>query len=214
MAIGLNYREHAIESATAKNQPVVFPTVPVIFTKAVTSVIGPDAEIVVDHAVTKQPDWEVELAFVIGAVAKNVEAANALEYIAGYTVANDVSARDLQFSHGQFFKGKSLDTFCPLGPWLVTRDEIPDPGSLRVRLRVNGVTKQNSNTSEFIFDVPTIVEWLSSGLTLEPGDIVLTGTPSGAGFARSPQEFLQPGDVVEAEIERIGVLRNRVVSGR
>jgi len=127
-------------------------------------------------------------------------------------VANDVSARDLQFAHQQFFRGKSLDTFCPLGPWLVTRDEIPNPHALRITLRVNGVTKQDSSTSELIFDVPTIIETLAAGLTLEPGDVILTGTPSGVGVARVPPEFLQPGDMVEAEIEGIGVLRNRVVA--
>jgi 2-keto-4-pentenoate hydratase/2-oxohepta-3-ene-1,7-dioic acid hydratase in catechol pathway len=214
MAIGLNYREHAIEGATAKGQPVVFPAVPVIFTKAATSVIGPNAAIEIDEGVTQQVDWEIELAIIIGSRAKNVPAAEAFNYIAGYTAANDVSARDLQFAHVQFFRGKSLDTFCPLGPWLVTRDEVPDPGNLAVKLRVNGVTKQDSTTAELIFDVPSIIETLSSGMTLEPGDVILTGTPSGVGFARSPQEFLKPGDVVEAEIEGIGVLRNPVIAAR
>ncbi len=212
MALGLNYREHAIESARARGEQVVFPEVPVIFTKASTSVIGPEAEIVVPYDVTTKADWEVELAVVIGARAKRVKAADALGYVAGYTVANDVSARDLQFAHQQFFRGKSLDTFCPLGPWLVTRDEIPNPHALRITLRVNGVTKQDSSTSELIFDVPTIIETLAAGLTLEPGDVILTGTPSGVGVARVPPEFLQPGDMVEAEIEGIGVLRNRVVA--
>jgi 2-keto-4-pentenoate hydratase/2-oxohepta-3-ene-1,7-dioic acid hydratase in catechol pathway len=214
MAIGLNYREHAIESATAKGQPVVFPSVPVIFTKAATSVIGPDDAIEIDDDVTKQVDWETELAVVIGARAKNVSKSDAFSYIAGYTAANDVSARDLQFAHVQFFRGKSLDTFCPLGPWLVTRDELPDPSNLAIKLRVNGVTKQDSSTAELIFDVPSIIETLSSGTTLEPGDVILTGTPSGVGFARSPQEFLMPGDVVEVEIEGIGVLRNPVTAAR
>jgi len=214
MALGLNYREHAIESARARGQQVVFPEVPVIFTKAATSIIGPDADIVVDYELTQKPDWEVELAFVIGARARDVARADAFGVVAGYMVANDVSARDLQFAHQQFFRGKSLDTFCPLGPWLVTRDEIPDPGQLGIRLRVNGVTKQDSSTNELIFDVPAIVETLSHGITLEPGDVILTGTPSGVGVARTPPEFLRPGDVVEAEIERIGVLRNRVAAAR
>jgi 2-keto-4-pentenoate hydratase/2-oxohepta-3-ene-1,7-dioic acid hydratase in catechol pathway len=214
MALGLNYREHAIESARARGQEVVFPEVPVIFTKAATSVIGPDADIVVDYEVTKKPDWEVELGFVIGRTARYVPQARAYEYVAGYLVCNDVSARDLQFAHQQFFRGKSLDTFCPLGPWIVTRDEIPDPQKLGIRLRVNGVTKQDSNTSELIFDVPSIVETLSHGITLEPGDVIITGTPSGVGVARTPPEFLHPGDVVEAEIDGIGVLRNRVASAR
>lgn len=214
MALGLNYREHAIESATAKGQPVVFPAVPMIFSKAATSVIGPGAAIEIDDRATQQVDWEIELAIVIGTTAKNVRKEDAFNYIAGYTVANDVSARDLQFAHVQFFRGKSQDTHCPLGPWLVTRDEIPDPGDLDVKLRVNGVTKQDSNTSELIFDIPTIIETLSAGMTLEPGDVILTGTPSGVGFARNPQEFLKPGDVVEAEIEKIGVLRNPVTAAR
>jgi 2-keto-4-pentenoate hydratase/2-oxohepta-3-ene-1,7-dioic acid hydratase in catechol pathway len=214
MALGLNYREHAIESARARGQEVVFPEVPVIFTKAATSVVGPDADIVVDYELTQKPDWEVELGFVIGRQAKNVSRDRAYDHIAGYLVCNDVSARDLQFAHQQFFRGKSLDTFCPLGPWIVTRDEIPDPQRLGIRLRVNGVTKQDSNTSELIFDVPSIVETLSHGITLEPGDVIITGTPSGVGVARTPPEFLQPGDVVEAEIDGIGVLRNRVASAR
>jgi 2-keto-4-pentenoate hydratase/2-oxohepta-3-ene-1,7-dioic acid hydratase in catechol pathway len=158
-------------------------------------------------------DWEVELAIIIGRRGKSIARAQAPNYVFGYTVVNDVSARDIQNAHGgQFFKGKSLDGACPMGPWIVTRDEVPDPHALAIRCRVNGVVKQDSSTAELIFDVPAIVEWLSRGMTLLPGDIVATGTPSGVGFARTPPEFLKPGDVVECEIEGIGTIRNTVVA--
>jgi 2-keto-4-pentenoate hydratase/2-oxohepta-3-ene-1,7-dioic acid hydratase in catechol pathway len=133
-----------------------------------------------------------------------------MSYVFGYTVVNDVSARDVQFNHGQFFKGKSLDGACPMGPWIVTADEIPDPHALAIRCRVNGVTKQEANTGMMIFKIPAIIEILSRGMTLEAGDVIATGTPSGVGFARTPPEFLKPGDVVECEIEKIGVIRNQV----
>ncbi len=149
--------------------------------------------------------------FVIGKDGRDIPADRALEYVFGYTAANDVSARDLQMRHGgQFFKGKSLDTFCPLGPWIVTADEIADPHAMTVATRVNGVEKQRSNTRELIFNVPDTIALLSAGLTLEAGDIVLTGTPHGVGMARNPQEWLKDGDVVEVEVEGVGVLRNRV----
>ena len=147
----------------------------------------------------------------IGRGGRDIAKAGVNDHIFGYTIANDVSARDLQFRHGgQWFKGKGLDTFCPLGPWIVTADEIADPADLEVSLRVNGVEKQRSNTRELIFDIPTIVASLSEGLTLEAGDLILTGTPEGVGFARKPPEFLQDGDVVECEVEQIGLLRNPV----
>jgi 2-keto-4-pentenoate hydratase/2-oxohepta-3-ene-1,7-dioic acid hydratase in catechol pathway len=148
---------------------------------------------------------------VIGTGGRDISKAAVYDHIFGYTIANDVSARDLQFRHGgQWFKGKGLDTFCPVGPWIVTADEIADPAALEVSLRVNGVEKQRSNTRELIFDVPTIVASLSEGLTLEAGDLILTGTPEGVGFARKPPEYLQHGDVVECEVEQIGLLRNPV----
>jgi 2-keto-4-pentenoate hydratase/2-oxohepta-3-ene-1,7-dioic acid hydratase in catechol pathway len=134
-----------------------------------------------------------------------------MDYIFGYTVVNDVSARDLQVRYGQFFKGKSLDGCCPMGPWIVTKDEIPDPHNLRVTCRVNGVTKQDATTADLIFDIPTIIEHLSAGMTLLPGDVIATGTPSGVGMGRTPQEWLKPGDVMETEVEGIGVLCNRIV---
>ena len=183
------------------------------FTKATLTVNGPYGDIPVDSAVSAQVDWEVELAFVIGRTTKNVMAGEAMDYVFGYTVVNDVSARDIQYAHGgQFFKGKSLDGSLPMGPWIVTRDEVPDPHALDIRCRVNGVTKQDSNTSEFIFKIPQLIGWLSRGMTLLPGDIVATGTPVGIGSARTPPEFLKPGDIVECEVEGVGLIRNRVVA--
>ncbi len=213
LCIGMNYREHAAESLRAKGKPVVMPEVPLFFTKATTAVAGPHADIPYDASLSTELDWEVELAVVIGRRGKNIPRAEAMEYVFGYTVINDVSARDIQNSHGgQFFKGKSLDGACPMGPFIVTKDEIPDPHALRLQCRVNGVVKQNWHTGDMIFDIPTTIEWLSRGMTLLPGDIIATGTPSGVGFARTPPEFLRPGDVVECEVEGIGVLRNKVVA--
>jgi len=210
--VGLNYLEHARESAAARGRPLVLPQRPVFFTKATTSVNGPFADIPLDPRVTGQLDWEVELGVVIGPGGRNISRENAMAHVFGYTVINDVSARDVQSGHGgQFFKGKSLDGTCPMGPWIVTRDEVPDPHRLPLRCRVNGVTKQDASTADFIFDIPSLIEWLSLGLTLLPGDILATGTPCGVGFARTPPEFLQPGDVVECEIDGIGAIRNRVI---
>ncbi len=186
------------------------PEDPIFFTKATTTVNGPYDPILIDPKVSERIDWEVELGVIIGRTGKNIPAAQALEYIYGYTVINDVSARDLQARHKQWFKGKSLDGSCPSGPWIVTADEIADPHALGLRLRVNGVVKQESNTSQLIYNLPVIIETLSAGLTLEPGDIIATGTPAGVGFARNPPEFLKPGDVVEAEVDSIGLLRNPV----
>ena len=187
------------------------PEHPVFFTKPPTTVVGHEEPIELDPAVSSQIDWEVEMAFVIGKDGRDIPADRALEYVFGYTAANDVSARDLQMRHGgQFFKGKSLDTFCPLGPWIVTADEIADPHTLAVATRVNGVEKQRSNTRELIFNVPDTIALLSAGLTLEAGDVILTGTPHGVGMARNPQEWLRDGDVVEVEVEGVGVLRNPV----
>ncbi len=214
LCVGLNYLNHGRESAAARGAKFVPPDRPLFFTKATLSVNGPYGDIPVDDAVSAQVDWEVELAFVIGRTAKNVSAAEAMDYVFGYTVVNDVSARDIQNAHGgQFFKGKSLDGSCPMGPWIVTRDEVPEPHALGIRCRVNGVTKQDSNTSEFIFKIPQLIEWLSRGMTLLPGDVVATGTPAGVGFARTPPEYLRPGDVVESEVDGVGLLRNRVVKG-
>ncbi|MEK7311420.1 MAG: fumarylacetoacetate hydrolase family protein [Chloroflexota bacterium] len=210
MCLGLNYVEHAKESAQARGREAKIPTHPLFFTKATNTVNGPYASILFDAAVSTQIDWEAELGVVIGQRGKNIPQTEAMSYVFGYTIVNDVSARDLQFNHGQFFKGKSLDGACPMGPWIVTADEIPDPHALAIRCRVNGVTKQEANTGMMIFKIPAIIEMLSRGMTLEAGDVIATGTPSGVGFARTPPEFLQPGDVVECEIEEIGVIRNRV----
>jgi 2-keto-4-pentenoate hydratase/2-oxohepta-3-ene-1,7-dioic acid hydratase in catechol pathway len=209
IAMGRNYAAHAAESARAVGKEVDPPTV---FTKAATSVTGPYDDIPVDARVTSQVDWEVELGVVIGESGANIERERALDHVFGYVVVNDVSARDVQFGWGgQYFKGKSLDGFCPFGPWIVTRDEIPDPQALRLSLRVNGATKQDSNTRDMIYPVDAILEWVSRGMTLPSGTVISTGTPDGVGFARTPPEFLRSGDVMEAEVEQIGVLRNRVV---
>src|SRR3990172_3246610 len=206
MCIGLNYAEHAKESAQARGREAKIPTHPVFFTKATNTVNGPYASILFDAAVSAQIDWEAELGVVIGQRGKNIPQTEAMSYVFGYTIVNDVSARDLQFNHGQFFKGKSLDGACPMGPWIVTADEIPDPHPLAIRCRLNCVTKQEANTGMMIFKIPAIIEILSRGMTLEPGDVIATGTPSGVGFARTPPEFLKPGDVVECEVEGVGTI--------
>jgi len=208
--LGRNYVAHAEEAAKARGQEVKIPTVPVIFTKAPTTVCGPFDEVPVDRTVTQQVDWEVELGAVIGWPGRNIPRADALRHVFGYTAINDLSARDLQQQHMQWFKGKSLDGFCPMGPVVVTADEFGDPQSKQLQLRVNGVTKQDASTAGMIFPVDVIIEWLSKGLTLEAGDVIATGTPEGVGLARTPQEFLHDGDVVETEVEGIGVLRNQI----
>ena len=186
------------------------PTVPVIFTKASTTVTGPFDDIVVDRGVTQQVDWEVELGVVIGAAGRSISRSDALRHVFGYTVINDLSARDLQQQHMQWFKGKSLDGFCPMGPVVVTADEFGDPQTKRLQLRVNGATKQDSSTAHMIFPVDVIIESLSKGMTLDAGDVIATGTPEGVGMGRTPQEFLNDGDVVETEVEGIGTMRNRI----
>jgi 2-keto-4-pentenoate hydratase/2-oxohepta-3-ene-1,7-dioic acid hydratase in catechol pathway len=210
ICLGRNYREHALESAAARGTEGLLPEHPVYFTKATTSVSGPFDPIPYDPELSTQIDWEVELGVVIGLGGKRVREDDVFEHVFGYVVVNDVTARDLQNLHGQWHLGKSPDGFCPMGPWIVTADEIPDPHNLRVTLRVNGVTKQDSNSSKLIFNVNACVSVYSRGTTLLPGDIFATGTPEGVGFARKPPEFLKPGDVVEAEVEGIGVLRNTV----
>lgn len=210
--LGLNYAEHVEESSAAKGLRAELPEYPVVFTKATTSVTGPFDDIPFDPNVSEQIDWEVELGVVIGEAGKNIAVADAMAHVYGYTVVNDISARDLQWRHKQFFKGKSLDGGCPIGPWIVTVDEVPNPHNLRIAARVNGVTKQDSSTRFMIFDVPTTISELSNGMTMLPGDIIATGTPSGVGFARQPPEFLGPGDVVECEVEEIGTIRNRVAA--
>jgi 2-keto-4-pentenoate hydratase/2-oxohepta-3-ene-1,7-dioic acid hydratase in catechol pathway len=209
--LGLNYAAHAKESAAARNKETKIPEIPVIFSKTPTTVNGPFDDIPVDRGATNQVDWEVELGVIIGTPGKNIRAADALAHVFGYTVINDISARDVQIAHGgQWFKGKSLDGSCPMGPMVVTPDEFGDPQNKRLQCRVNGVSKQDATTADMIFPVATIVEWLSKGMTLDAGDVIATGTPSGVGMGRDPKEFLQQGDVVETEIEGIGTLRNRI----
>jgi len=212
--LGLNYAAHAKESSQARGREMKIPTVPVIFTKAPTTISGPYDDVHVDRGATQQVDWEVELGVVIGTGGRNIARADALRHVFGYTVINDLSARDLQQQHMQWFKGKSLDGFCPMGPVIVTADEFGDPQNKRLQLRVNGTTKQDGNTANMIFPVDVIIEWLSKGLTLEPGDVIATGTPEGVGMGRTPQEFLVDGDVIETEVEGIGILRNRIVDER
>jgi len=212
MCLGWNYAEHAQETARLRGQETNVPEYPVIFTKAPTTVNSPYGNIVIDPVVSEQIDWEAELAVIIGRGGKNIREEDALSHVFGYTVLNDVTARDLQSRHKQFFKGKSIDGYCPMGPWIVTADEIGNPQQLTVRLRVNGVTKQEGNTNMMIFPIRTIIAVLSKGMTLEPGDIIATGTPSGVGFARNPPEFLKAGDVMETEVEALGTLRNIVVN--
>lgn len=207
LCIGLNYRKHAEETKAA------LPEFPVLFMKSPGAVQHPGAPIQLPRTLRSDSvDYECELAVVIGKAARNVPKARTMEYILGYTCANDVSARDWQKQGGggQWCRGKTFDTFCPLGPVLVTPDEIPNPNALRIATRVNGETLQESNTADMIFDIPTLIEFLSASTTLLPGTVILTGTPSGVGMARTPQRWLQPGDVAEVEIEGIGVLRNPV----
>jgi 2-keto-4-pentenoate hydratase/2-oxohepta-3-ene-1,7-dioic acid hydratase in catechol pathway len=211
ICLGRNYAEHARESSAARGQEAPPPAHPVYFTKATTAVIGPCDPIPYDAAISTQIDWEVELGVVIGRRGRAIPVERALEWVFGYMVINDVTARDLQSRHQQWFLGKSLDGSCPTGPCIVTADELPDPHALRLRLRVNGVTKQEATTADLIFNVNACIATLARGTTLLPGDIIATGTPAGVGFARTPPEFLKPGDLVEAEIEGIGMLRNPVV---
>jgi len=211
--VGRNYAEHAAESMRAVGREVKLPPAPNIFTKAVTSVTGPNDDILYDASVSTQLDWEVELGVVIGRGGRHIAREEALSHVFGYTVVNDISARDIQNRPGmQWFLGKSLDGSCPLGPVIVTADEISDPQALPLRLAVNGAVKQEDTTAQMLFGVAAIIAEISRVLTLEPGDIIATGTPAGVGFARTPPEFLQPGDVMETTVEGIGTLRNRIVA--
>jgi 2-keto-4-pentenoate hydratase/2-oxohepta-3-ene-1,7-dioic acid hydratase in catechol pathway len=211
ICLGMNYAAHAYESMRAKGLPEVLPKYPVFFTKSPSAINHPGADIPLLPELSSQRDWEVELAFVIGSGGRNVAREDALGTVFGYTVLNDVSARDLQNNHQQFFFSKSLEGSAPMGPWIVTADEIPDPHALGLRLRLNGDTMQDSSTGDMIFDIPTIIATLTSGMRLAPGDIITTGTPSGVGMGMTPQLWLKAGDVMEAEIDGIGVLRNTVV---
>lgn len=204
LAIGLNYLGHCRE----QNRPV--PKAPLIFAKNVSAIIGPYAPIRWTAGLTAQVDYEAELAFVIGKTACRVSEDQAMSYVFGYMVANDVSARDLQFGDGQWTRGKGLDTFFPTGPFLVSQDEVPDPHNLTIRAWVNGELRQDSTTADLIFKIPALVAYISRAFTLYPGDIVITGTPGGVGVFRQPPVFLQAGDVVEVEVERLGRLVNPV----
>ncbi|SDU52084.1 fumarylacetoacetate hydrolase family protein [Jiangella alkaliphila] len=209
-AVGANYRGHVEESEHSAGPPAS----PIFFTKATTTVTGP-GPVAVDAGLTTRVDWEVELAVVLGSGGRHLSREDAADAVFGYTTANDLSARDQQHGRpeGQWFLGKSLDGFCPLGPWLVTKDELPDPGALRLTLTVNGVVKQDSTTADMVFDVPALLAELSRFVTLHPGDVLLTGTPSGVGDARTPPEYLVPGDEVVAQVEGIGPLATTIVDG-
>lgn len=211
ICLGMNYAAHAIEALRAKGLPEKLPEYPVFFTKSTTAVNHPGAAIPLQPEVSAKRDWEAELAFIIGRPTRHVTREAALESVFGYTVFNDVSARELQMQHQQFFFSKSLEGAAPMGPWIVTADEIPNPHDLRIRMRLNGAIMQDSSTADMIFDIPTIIATLSRGMPLGPGDIIATGTPEGVGMGRTPQVWLQAGDVMEVEISQIGVLRNTLV---
>ena len=213
--VGWNYSEHFQEGANmraASGTPgqQEIPEYPALFSKNPATVTGPDSSVLFPAPHSEQLDWEVELAVVIGRPGRDVDEGDAMAHVFGYTCANDVSVRDVQRRHGgQWFKGKNFDTHLPMGPWIVTADEL-DPSALRVQTRVNGATKQDSNTKFMVFKIPRLISEFSAGCRLQAGDIMITGTPEGVGFARKPPEFMKIGDVVEVEIEGIGVLRNRV----
>ena len=209
IGIGLNYTEHVAESARTLDTTGKLPQKPIIFSKPPTTVTGTNTNILLNPKLTQQLDWEVELAVVIGDYGKYVPKENALDYVFGYTVINDISARDCR-REGQWIVSKGQDTFAPMGPYLVTKDEIPNPHNLNLSLKVNGVEKQNSNTQFMLFNIHDLIEDLSTVFTLEPGDIIATGTPSGVGAGRNPQEWMWDGDVVEATVEGIGTIVNTV----
>jgi len=205
ICLGLNYRQHAVETKS----PI--PKCPIFFTKPPTCIIGPDAPILFPKC-TSKVDYEAELAFVFGKPGKDVNEEDAYDYIAGYTILNDVTARDLQRNHEQWFKGKGLDTFAPMGPHLVTKDEVPNPHDLEISLELNGVTMQKSNTGDMIFKIPELVKFITMDMAIEPGDVVSTGTPSGVGFTRNPPVYLKPGDIIKVSVEKMGTLQNKVIS--
>lgn len=205
LAIGLNYLDHIRETNSKQ------PERPILFGKFPNSLNDPSGQIVMDAELTEQGDYEVELAVVIGQRTRRVSEQAALESVFGYTVANDVSARDWQKADGQFDRSKSFDTFCPIGPWITTADEVPDPQGLALKSWVNDELRQDSSTKEMLFSVAHLIHYLSRGMTLEPGDVILTGTPHGVGSAMDPPRYLAPGDIVECEVEGLGRLRNAVV---
>jgi 2-keto-4-pentenoate hydratase/2-oxohepta-3-ene-1,7-dioic acid hydratase in catechol pathway len=205
ICVGLNYRDHAAEAH------LEIPTVPTIFSKFSNVVIGPGAPVILPKASAK-PDYEAELAFVIGRGGRHIPAARAYEHVLGYTIVNDISARDFQAATSQWLMGKTFDTFGPMGPWIVTKDEIPDPHALDISMEIGGETLQSSNTREMVFYIPALIEFISTVVTLEPGDVVATGTPAGVGFARRPRRWLLPGEETIVRIQGIGELRNPIVA--
>jgi len=209
IGIGLNYTEHVAESARTLDTTGKLPQKPIIFSKPPTTVTGPNTAILLNPKLTQQLDWEVELAVIIGKKGKYVPKADALDYVFGYTVINDISARDCR-REGQWIVSKGQDTFAPMGPYLVTKDEIPNPHNVNLSLKVNGIEKQNSNTQFLLFNINDLIEDLSTVFTLEPGDIIATGTPAGVGAGRNPQEWMWDGDIVEATVEGIGTIINTV----
>ena len=217
--VGWNYSEHFEEGKQARGQsgpqlaPQEIPQFPALFTKNPATVVGPDASVLFPAPHSEQLDWEAELAVVIGRGGRDIAEADAMAHVFGYTCANDISVRDVQRRHGgQWFKGKNFDTHLPMGPWIVTADDL-DPSDLAIRSRVNGEVRQDSRTKFMVFKIPRLIAEISAGCTLWPGDMIITGTPAGVGFARTPPEYLKAGDVVEVDIERIGVLRN-TITGR
>jgi len=208
--VGRNYKEHVDEGHRARGTEVAYPKAPQFFTKAPTAVVGPDEVVYLDPAVTQKFDYEAELGIVIGSGGKNIAEADALDAVFGFTIINDLTARDLQRHHDQWFKGKSLDRSCPMGPCIVHRSAIANPQDLGLQLTVNGELRQKSRTSNMIFSIAKIIADLSLGMTLEPGDIIATGTPQGVGFAMDPPRFLADGDEVVIDIEQIGQLRTRI----
>jgi 2-keto-4-pentenoate hydratase/2-oxohepta-3-ene-1,7-dioic acid hydratase in catechol pathway len=212
--VGKNYHEHAKEFSqsgfdTSATKGEVAPSAPVVFTKAPSTVVAHNTPVLSFANVTSQLDYEAELAVVIGKPGRGISKADAFKHVWGYTIVNDVTARDLQQKHRQWFLGKSMDTFCPMGPWIVTADEV-DAGNLDVRCWINDELRQNANTRDLIFDIPTIIEAISAGMTLQPGDVIATGTPAGVGIGFNPPKFLRSGDVMKITIDKLGTLINRV----
>lgn len=209
--VGRNYAEHIAEGDRAQKQNVGVTEYPVFFTKPPTAIVPPGGDVLIFPGVSEAIDYEVELTVVIGKPGRNISKADAMDHVFGYTVLNDITARDIQRRHGgQYFKGKGLDASCPIGPWIVTADAVSNPQALSIGTKVNGEQRQDGNTADMIFDIPTLIASLSEGLTLEPGDMLATGTPSGVGYAMDPPRFLKDGDKVVCEISEIGALENTV----
>ena len=210
--LGRNYAEHVQEDNVSRERATALPEHPQFFTKPSSAIVGDGASIRYDERVTRRLDYEVELAVLIGKGGRDIAATDAMNHVFGYTIVNDITARDLQKKHDQWFKGKGLDTSCPMGPYIVTADEIDDPHALRIELDVNGQRRQDASTADMIFRIPQTIESLSAGLTLEPGDVIATGTPSGVGYAMNPRQWLKGGDVITCRIQGLGTLTNTVLA--